>query len=361
MNLLEARANSWHSKAQVFDDSDVFMAVRAFISGCAGVVLSAEEQRFCQSAQPWGLILFKRNVESPEQLKALTASFRAAVGRADAPVLIDQEGGRVQRMGPPHWPTYAPAAAFNALKSNDIFYKREMVRLSARLMAHDLREVGIDVDCLPVLDVPIAGSHNVIGNRAYAQEPDVVALLGRAAAEGLMAGGVMPVMKHIPGHGRAFADSHLELPSVDTPASELLAHDFRPFQINADLPAAMTAHVVYQALDGKNPATVSRPIIQNHIRGTIGFDGLLISDDLSMKALAGTFQQKAKRALRAGCDVVLHCNGVMEEMLAVAEATPKMGKEALRRARSALACTRHVPEPLDVVDARARLQSALAN
>ena len=336
------------------------MKIRAFISGCAGLELSPVERNFFAETQPWGLILFKRNVDSPAQVKALTAAFRAAVGREDAPVLIDQEGGRVQRMGPPHWPAYAAAAAFNALPSNDIFHKRELVRLSARLMAHDLREVGITVDCLPVLDVPIPGSSNVIGNRAYAQDPETVAVLGRAAAEGMMAGGVLPVMKHIPGHGRAFADSHLELPVVQTEAEALFAHDFKPFLINADLPAAMTAHVVYTAFDAKNPGTVSRKVIQTHIRGTIGFDGLLISDDLSMKALRGTFQQKAKRALRAGCDVVLHCNGIMDEMRAVAEATPLLSKDAVRRIKNAMAATRHTPEPLDVVDARARLQSALA-
>ena len=336
------------------------MKIRAFISGCAGLELSLEERNFFAEMQPWGLILFKRNVDSPAQVKALTAAFRASVGREDAPVLIDQEGGRVQRMGPPHWPAYAAAATFNALPSNDIFHKRELVRLSARLMAHDLREVGITVDCLPVLDVPIPGSSNVIGNRAYAQDPETVAVLGRAAAEGMMAGGVLPVMKHIPGHGRAFADSHLELPVVQTEADALFAHDFKPFMINADLAAAMTAHVVYTAFDAKNPGTVSRKVIQTHIRGTIGFDGLLISDDLSMKALGGTFQQKVKRALRAGCDVVLHCNGVMDEMRAVAEAAPRLNKDAVRRIKTAMAATCHAPEPLDVVDARARLQSALA-
>ncbi len=336
------------------------MTIRAFISGCAGLELTGEEVAFFAEMQPWGLILFKRNVESLAQVKALAAAFRTATGRTDAPVLIDQEGGRVQRMGPPHWPAYASAAAFNALPGNDISYKCALVRLSARLMAHDLREVGITVDCLPVLDVPVPGSNNVIGNRAYAEDPDTVAMLGRAAAEGVMAGGVLPVMKHIPGHGRAFADSHLELPVVQTSAQELFLHDFKPFMVNADLPAAMTAHVVYTALDPKNPATVSREVIQTHIRGTIGFDGLLISDDLSMKALGGTFPQKVKRALRAGCDVVLHCNGVMEEMFAVAQAAPALSKAAHRRIARAMAVTRHVPEPLDVVDARARLKSALA-
>jgi len=337
------------------------MTIRAFICGCAGTALTDEEAKFIARNQPWGLILFKRNVENADQIRALTSHFRALVDRAHAPVLIDQEGGRVQRMGSPHWPAYPAAATFDTLTKFSADERRDLVRLSARLMAHDLRECGINVDCLPVLDVPIPGSSNVIGNRAYSPLPARVAVLGRAAAEGMMAGGVLPVMKHIPGHGRAFADSHLELPIVETPADELAMHDFYPFKVNADLPAAMTAHVVFTALDPRAPATISRKIIRDKIRGDIGFDGLLMSDDLSMKALGGTFQQKVRGALRAGCDIVLHCNGDMAEMQAVAEVTPILSRKALQRAERALLVTRHLPEPLDVVDARQRLQSALAN
>jgi len=336
------------------------MSVKAFICGCAGLALSAEERAFIADAQPWGLILFKRNVDTPAQVRALTASFRAALGRPDAPVLIDQEGGRVQRMGPPHWPVYPPAAAFEALNHLPEEERAALVHLAARLMAADLRDVGITVDCLPVLDVPVPGSSNVIGNRAYAASPQRVAVLGRAAADGLMAGGVVPVMKHIPGHGRAFADSHLELPVVATHVDELQAVDFYPFRINADLPAAMTAHVVYSALDVQRPATISKTVIEGSIRGQIGFSGLLMSDDLSMKALSGTMQQKAQAALDAGCDLVLHCNGDMDEMQAVASAVPDMSAAALARAARALAITQQEPQPLVHVEARRRLESALA-
>ena len=336
------------------------MMSKAFICGCAGLHLNSEETVFIARERPWGLILFKRNIESPEQVRALTASFRALLGEPHAPVLLDQEGGRVQRMGPPHWPVYPPAAAFETLTHLPEEERAALVHLAARLMAADLRDVGINVDCLPVLDVPVPGSSNVIGNRAYAASPQRVAVLGRAAAEGLMAGGVVPVMKHIPGHGRAFGDSHLELPVVATPKDELQAIDFYPFRMNADLPAAMTAHVVYSALDAQHPATISKTVVEGTIRGSIGFSGLLMSDDLSMKALIGTFGEKAQAALSAGCDLVLHCNGDMEEMLAVADAVPEMSAAAIARANRALAITQQVPEPLECVDARRRLESALA-
>ena len=336
------------------------MSVKAFICGCAGLALDAAERAFRAREQPWGLILFKRNIDTPEQVRALTASFRAEVGRPDAPVLIDQEGGRVQRMGPPHWPAYPAAARFEALAHLPEQERAELVHLSAQLMAADLRDVGITVDCLPVLDVPVPGSSDVIGNRAYAASPQRVAALGRAAAEGLMAGAVVPVMKHIPGHGRAFADSHLELPVVTADPEELRSVDFYPFRMNADLPAAMTAHVVYRALDESHPATVSTRVIKETIRGTIGFSGLLMSDDLSMKALSGTMQQKAQAALAAGCDLVLHCNGDKAEMEAVADAVPQLSTEAQNRAARALAITQRVPQPLDRMKARQRLESALA-
>src|SRR6478609_1234673 len=255
------------------------MTSRAFIAGCLGTSLTADERSFFRDARPWGFILFKRNTQTPEQVAALTAEMRETVGW-HAPILIDQEGGRVQRMGPPHWPKYASARAF--LTINDAARQREIVRLSARLMAHDLKSVGIDVDCLPVLDVPVAGSHDVIGDRAYAYEPDQVARLGRAAAEGLLAGGVLPVVKHMPGHGRAGADSHLALPVVEASREALERHDFAPFRMLTDMPLAMTAHVVYTALDPERPATTSPVIVQDIIRGHIGYDGLVMTDDLSM-------------------------------------------------------------------------------
>lgn len=336
------------------------MTIRAFIAGCAGPELTPDEAAFFREASPWGFILFRRNVESPAQVKALCASLRESIGRADAPILIDQEGGRVQRLGPPHWPKYPSGRAYGRLHANDPLVQREIARLGARLIAHDLREVGITVDCLPVLDVPAPGSHDVIGDRAYGESPEKVAILGRAAAEGLLAGSVLPVIKHMPGHGRAGADSHLALPVVQASREELERIDFAPFRMLADMPLAMTAHVVYSALDPDNPATTSRTIMNEVIRGHIGYDGLVMTDDLSMQALSGSFRERAEAAFAAGCDMALHCNGRMEEMAAVAEAAPVLSGEGLRRADAALRRISHEPEPLDPVDARARLDAALA-
>jgi beta-N-acetylhexosaminidase len=333
------------------------MTSRAFIAGCLGTSLTPDERAFFRDARPWGFILFRRNTQTPEQIAGLTAEMRATVGW-HAPILIDQEGGRVQRMAPPNWPAYPAARAF--LGINDPVSQREIVRLSARLMAHDLKSVGIDVDCLPVLDVPVAGSHDVIGDRAYAHEPDMVARLARAAAEGLLAGGVLPVIKHMPGHGRAKADSHHHLPVVDAPLETLRAHDFRPFRHLADMPLAMTAHVVFTALDARNAATVSRKVVRDVMRGELGFDGLIMTDDISMKALSGDSATKASAAIRAGVDVVLHCHGIMDEMVAIAGAVPEMKGARARRAATALGRIRHEPEPLDVEAVRAQLASALA-
>ncbi|MDJ1157137.1 beta-N-acetylhexosaminidase [Chelatococcus sp. SYSU_G07232] len=336
------------------------MTIRAFIVGARGPVLTPEERAFYRDADPWGFIVFKRNVESPDQLRGLTSAMREAVGRADAPVLVDQEGGRVQRLGPPHWPAYPAGRAYGRVAVNDPLVRRELARLGARLMAHDLTAVGITVDCLPVLDVPVPGAHDVIGNRAYAEDAESVAVLGRAAAEGLIAGGVLPVMKHIPGHGRAGADSHHALPVVDAPLASLEARDFLPFRVLADLPLAMSAHVVYTAIDPRRPATTSRVVLRRIVREHIGFDGLIISDDLSMNALSGTIAERARAAFAGGCDVVLHCNGDLAEMRAVAEVAPALAGKAKRRAEAALARIRHLPEPFDPVEARARLDAALA-
>jgi beta-N-acetylhexosaminidase len=335
------------------------MTARAFIAGCSGPVLTAEEEAFFRAAAPWGFIVFKRNIETPAQLTALTAALRETVGR-DAPILIDQEGGRVQRMGPPHWPVYPPGRAYGRLAGNDPLYHREIARLGARLMAHDLRAVGINVDCVPVLDVPIAGAHDVIGDRAYGRDPETVALLGRAAAEGLIAGGVLPVIKHIPGHGRAAADSHHDLPVVHAPRAELERQDFVPFRHLADMPLAMTSHVVYTALDPEHPATTSASVMRDVIRGHIGYDGLVMSDDISMNALSGSLAERTRAAFAAGCDMALHCNGRLDEMEAVASDTPELAGEAARRAAAALARIAHEPEPLNAVDARARFTAALA-
>jgi beta-N-acetylhexosaminidase len=332
-------------------------APRACILGCSGPRLTREERAFFRSADPWGFILFARNVETPHQVKTLTADLRDAVGRDDAPILIDQEGGRVQRLRPPHWPVYPPGRAYGDLSANDPLVRREAARLGARLMAHDLAAVGINVDCVPVIDVPAPDGHDVIGDRAYGSDVATVATLGRAAAEGLLAGGVLPVIKHIPGHGRARADSHDELPVVDAPLAELEAVDFHPFQALSDMPAAMTAHVVYTALDPVRPATTSPTVIEGAIRGTIGFQGLLITDDLSMNALRGDLAERARASLAAGCDIVLHCNGDLAEMIQVAAGAGDLTGAAAARANAALARRPGRTEPLDIQAARDRFEA----
>jgi beta-N-acetylhexosaminidase len=333
---------------------------KAMIVGCAGLELSRAEKAFFKAEQPWGFILFRRNVDNPDQVRKLVDQLRRTVDRADAPVLIDQEGGRVQRLGPPHWPKYPPGRAYGRMAGNDPLVRRELTRLGARLMAHDLHKLGINVDCVPVLDVPVPGAHDVIGDRAYASDPQGIAVMGRAAAEGMIAGGVLPVIKHIPGHGRAGADSHLALPIVDTARKELSRTDFVPFRHLADMPLAMTAHVVYSAIDAARPATTSRIVMREVIRGEIGYDGLVMSDDLSMKALAGDFGGRTRASIRAGCDVVLHCNGDMAEMKPIAAAAPELRGKAKRRAEAALKRISHAPEPFDPVEGRARLDAALA-
>ncbi|MDQ0468767.1 beta-N-acetylhexosaminidase [Labrys wisconsinensis] len=335
------------------------MPVSAVILGCADPALTPEERAFFRDADPWGFILFRRNIGTPQEVRALTAALREAVGR-EAPVLVDQEGGRVQRLGPPHWPKYPPGRHYGRVHANDPVTRREITRLAARLIAHDLTTVGINVDCIPVLDVPAPGSHEIVGDRAYGADAVTVGTLGRAAAEGLLAGGVLPVIKHVPGHGRATVDSHLTLPVVDAPLAELEASDFLPFRMLSDMPIGMSAHVVYTAIDPAAPCTTSRTVIRRVVRGAIGYDGLLVSDDLSMQALAGSLGERAAAAFAAGCDVGLHCNGRMEEMLQVMDAAPRLAGKARRRAEAALARIRHLPEPVDVAEARARLDAALA-
>jgi beta-N-acetylhexosaminidase len=330
----------------------------ACILGCSGPTLTAEEKAFFRHVKPWGFILFARNVDSPDQVRALVTALRETVDGPDAPVLIDQEGGRVQRLGPPHWGRYPPGRAYGDLAGNDPLVRREITRLGARLLAHDLAALGINVDCVPVLDVPDPQGHEIIGDRAYGKTADEVALLGRAAAEGLIAGGVLPVIKHIPGHGRAMADSHLELPVVETGWDELEATDFATFKVCSDMPMAMTAHVIYAAIDRKRPATTSKKVMRKVVRGAIGFDGLVMSDDLSMKALSGDFTDRAKASLAAGCDVVLHCNGVMAEMKAVVDGTGALKGRAAARARAALARIARAPEPFDAAEGRARFDAA---
>ncbi|MEA2830382.1 MAG: beta-N-acetylhexosaminidase [Bradyrhizobium sp.] len=331
---------------------------RAFITGVSGPELSAAEREFIRTERPWGFIFFKRNIETPTQVTRLVNELREAIGDPEAPVLIDQEGGRVQRLSPPHWPAYPAGAVFGVLYDIDRALGLSAARLSARLIAADLTDLGVSVDCLPLADVPVAGADAVIGDRAYGTEPHKVAAIARAVTEGLEQGGILPVLKHIPGHGRATADSHLGLPTVDTAKIELERTDFAAFRPLADLPMAMTAHVVFSALDPAQPATTSATIIEQVIRGVIGFEGLLMSDDVSMNALAGSIAERTRALFAAGCDMALHCNGKLDEMREVAAETPDLSGKALERAQRALA-SRRAPQAFDRLAARAELDALI--
>lgn len=334
------------------------MTTKAFITGVAGTNLSAEERSFIATERPWGFILFKRNVADPAQVTALTNQLRDAVGEPNAPVLIDQEGGRVQRLSPPHWPLYPPGAVFGSLYDIDAALGLRAALLSARLIGDDLARLGVTVDCLPLADVPVSGADAVIGNRAYGTEPAKVSAIARAVTDGLVQGGILPVLKHIPGHGRATADTHFRLPVVDTSQAELEKTDFAAFRPLVDLPMAMTAHVVFSAYDPAHPATTSATMIETVIRGLIGFQGLLMSDDVSMNALAGSIAERTRAIFTAGCDLVLHCNGKMDEMREVASETPELSGKALVRAERALA-SRKPPVPFDRAAARAELDALI--
>ncbi len=333
------------------------MVQSAFITGLAGQVFRADERAFLRAAQPCGIILFARNIETPEQVRRLIADAREAIG-APALALVDQEGGRVQRLRPPHWRALPSGAMYAARYAADMAVAVHETRSIARLIAHDLRTLGFDCNCTPVLDVLAPGAHANIGNRSLGTEPASVIALGRAIAEGHLAGGVLPVIKHIPGHGRATVDTHLALPTVTTPETELIATDFAPFKALADLPAAMSAHVVFQAIDADGPSSTSKLVTERIVRGHMGFHGLLISDDLSMHALSGTIGSRAARVIAAGTDVALHCNGQMAEMVDVAANVPPLeGLAALRFAR-ALAVTR-TQTPFSMTQAEACLASVL--
>lgn len=332
------------------------MAPRAVILGCGGPALTAAERDFFAEADPWGFILFARNVEDPPQLRRLTSALRESVGR-DAPVLVDQEGGRVARLRGPAWREWVPALEECARQGEAASRARAMY-LRYRLIAHELAAVGIDVDCAPVLDLVGADTHAIIRNRCYGTDPREVAAVGRAVAEGLLAGGVLPVLKHMPGQGRAALDSHLDLPSVGADLAALDA-DFAPFRMLSDLPMAMTAHVVYDGIDRRRPATQSAAAVRL-IREEIGFDGLLITDDLSMKALKGSYARRVERALAAGCDVVLHCNGKRREMAAVVAAAPRLAGKAAARAEAALARRGQEPGATDTAHGVEALEAELA-
>lgn len=329
---------------------------RAIVVGCAGERLSIEERRFFAAAQPLGFVLFGRNCQEPEQVRALVAEFRDAVGRHDAPVLIDQEGGRVARLRPPHWRRYPAAAVLAALPDPQA---GEAVQLGARLIADDLAALGITVDAAPVLDLPADEADLVIGDRAYTTEPQRTAQLGRACCDGLLAGGVLPIIKHMPGHGRARVDSHEALPRVEASISELARHDFAPFRALADMPWAMTAHIVFTAIDGA-PATMSPRLIAEVIRRDIGFGGVLVSDDISMGALDGSLGERTRRALAAGCDLVLHCTGVLAEMEEVAASAQPISAATAERLARGEALRRRSRQPFDRAAAEARFDSLLA-
>lgn len=331
---------------------------KAFITGLAGTQLSSAERDFIRAERPWGFILFRRNIDTPAQVAALTNEIRDAIGEVEVPILVDQEGGRVQRFRPPNWPLYPAGAAFGQLYDIDPALGLRAARLSAQLIADDLTKVGVTVDCLPLADVPVPGADDVIGDRAYGNEPKKVAAIARAVTEGLELGGILPILKHIPGHGRATADSHLALPVVNTPKNELESIDFAAFEPLANLPMAMTAHVVFSAYDAAHPATTSATMIEQVIRGLIGFQGLLMSDDVGMNALAGSIAERSKALLAAGCDMVLACSGEPEEMHQVARETPELSGKALARAKAALA-SRQAPKPFDRDAARAELDELI--
>lgn len=332
---------------------------KALITGVSGEALSADEARWLKRERPCGLILFTRNCRSHDQIRSLIADVRTAIGTDELLVLVDQEGGRVQRLRPPLGRALPPGAAYGVLYGEESRLALDAARSAARLVASDLKSLDFNSNCAPVLDLPVPGSHAIIGDRAYGTAPEQVVALGRAVRDGYAAGGVLPVVKHIPGHGRATKDSHLDLPIVSTPWPQLTATDFAPFRALADSPAAMTAHVVFTAVDEYAPASTSRMVHDLVIRGEIGFDGLLMSDDLSMFALSGTLEERAQAVVRAGSDVTLHCNGDMAEMVAVAAGTAPLEGAALRRFQAAVSVTRR-NEAFDASAAEAALASVLA-
>jgi beta-N-acetylhexosaminidase len=312
------------------------MSLSALILGLSGLELTPDERALFSELRPWGFILFKRNCDTKGQVRRLTDELRALTGRETTPILIDQEGGRVARLRPPEWRLPPPAWTFAEIYERDVETAEEAAALNSRLIAEDLREIGVNVSCSPCIDLLHDEGHGIIGDRALGREPHQIISLARAVAQGLMDGGVLPVIKHIPGHGRAKADSHLELPVLDTPHEELSRSDFVPFRSLNDMPMGMTAHVVYNAIDDERCATWSSRLIHNVIRGEIGFDGLLMSDDVGMNALTGGFNERTYRSLVAGCDVALHCSGDLAEMQEVAKGSRALEGDAARRAEAAL-------------------------
>lgn len=323
--------------------------VKSFICGVEGQVLNDAEREFLAREKPYGVILFARNIDNPAQVSALNAEIKSLLDHPYASILIDQEGGRVARMRPPHWRAYPPAKYFADMVARNPERAQQAVLVNALLIAEELRGVGITTDCAPLADVLAPECHDVIGDRAFGDTPEQVSFLASAQAEGLLAGGILPVLKHIPGHGRATADSHHELPTVTASMEALEACDFLPFRALRAIPLGMTAHIVYTALDPVHCATQS-PAVIDFIRRDIAFDGLLMTDDLSMKALGGSFEERTEKSLAAGCDLALHCNGKIEEMQAVARTSVRLEGDALRRAQAALGRLPVVPRlPTDTL------------
>ena len=335
------------------------MAFKAFISGCATTALTAAERGLFATERPCGLILFRRNIDNPGQVQALVSDFKAAVGTDDVLVLVDQEGGRVQRLRPPHWRKMPPAQVFGDLYATDKDAGRRAAFAAARLMAAELHDLGINVDCTPCIDVRQVGAHDIIGDRAFSTDPKTVAVLGREVMNGMLAGGVLPVIKHVPGHGRALADSHKSLPHIDVSRDALEKVDFLPFRELRDAPLAMTAHVLLPAYDERNPATLSPAIMKEVIRDQLGLTGLIMTDDICMKALSGRPGELTRAVVDAGCDVALHCSGKFDEMVDVAGAAPDLSGESLIRFEKALGCL-HAPEPFDEAEALALVSEAAA-
>lgn len=330
----------------------------AAIVGISGTVLTPEEKELFASKRPSGFILFARNCENPEQVTALVRSLRLAVDDAQIPVLIDQEGGRVTRLKPPSWQTLPPLRRIGEQASCNLERAREAAWLHARLIASDLEPLGITINCSPVLDLGFKGQTQAIGDRAFSDNPDIVGELGRATIKGFLDGGVIPVIKHLPGHGRATVDSHADLPRVSARRDALATADWVPFCRNADAPLGMTAHILFSDLDVDCCATQSSTIVTDIIRGEIGFSGALLSDDLSMEALGGSLGERARKAIEAGCDLALHCNGVMAEMSGVLTASGPLEGASLARFDQALS-TKRSPKPFDIDAGRQRLEALL--
>lgn len=328
------------------------MSRAAAIFGLSGTSVTEDERAFFEDARPWGFILFKRNCASRDQVRRLADDLREIDGRANAPILIDQEGGRVQRLIPPEWPKHPPMAPFGKLYRRDEERALEALGLNTMALASELLEVGVNVDCIPCLDVPVPGSHSIIGDRAFTDDPVTVARLGRLVAETLMSAGVLPVIKHMPGHGRANLDTHEALPAVATAHAELSRTDFVPFKALSDMPLGMSAHVVFEKLDPDRPATLSQKVVQGIIREEIGFGGLLLTDDLNMKALSGGVAERALAAIKAGCDIALHCNGNLAEMEAIADVVPQLDGKPLARVQRAEKLLRGPAAPsMDIAEA----------